>query len=50
MVSWNAACNLIEFIGVQEARAASIFKVEDGGSTFLRNVGKLLPDYTPLYS
>jgi hypothetical protein len=23
---------------------------EDGGSTFLRNVGRLLPDYTALYS
>jgi hypothetical protein len=32
-------------MGVSEKRAACIFKIDDGGSTFLGNVGNNLPDY-----
>jgi hypothetical protein len=34
------------FINVSEECAISILKVEDAGSTFLRNISKHLPHYT----
>jgi hypothetical protein len=43
---WVVTCNLVDGINVSEERIAPIFRAEDGGSMFLRNVGNHLQDYT----
>jgi hypothetical protein len=44
---WSVtSCNLINRYVVSEERSASVFCYEDGGITFLQNVGEDVPDYT----